>query len=78
MGRVRLDIEYDGTAYCGWQRQLNGTSIQELLETALNRITGESAVVHGSGRTDAGVHALCQVAHFDTTSFCRRKDSHSP
>lgn len=68
MRRIRLDIEYDGTRYCGWQRQLNGVSIQEILENALTRVTGEGATIHGSGRTDAGVHALCQTAHFDTES----------
>jgi tRNA pseudouridine38-40 synthase len=63
---VRILIEYDGTAYSGWQRQKNATSIQEVLETAISSITGEKTYVTGSGRTDAGVHALGQVANFKT------------
>lgn len=66
--RIRLDIEYEGTAYSGWQRQKNAKSIQELLEDAVEKITGTRATVHGSGRTDAGVHAMRQTAHFDTES----------
>lgn len=64
--RIRLDIEYDGTAYSGWQRQKNAPSVQETLEAAVRSATGERVALHGSGRTDAGVHALGQVAHFDT------------
>jgi len=63
-----MTIEYDGGAYCGWQRQVNGLSIQQVLEEAIGRITGAEARVIASGRTDAGVHALNQVAHFRTTS----------
>lgn len=66
--RIRLDIEYEGTAYSGWQRQKNARSIQQLLEEALEKITGAKTTVHGSGRTDAGVHAMRQTAHFDTDS----------
>lgn len=66
--RIRLDIEYDGTDYCGWQRQKNGITIQECVENAVKKATGKKAAVHGSGRTDAGVHAKCQTAHFDTES----------
>jgi tRNA pseudouridine38-40 synthase len=65
---IRLVLEYDGTAYCGWQRQVNGLSIQQVLEECIGRITGEASRVIGSGRTDAGVHALRQVAHFRTGS----------
>ena len=57
-------VEYDGTAYCGWQRQENGLSIQQVLEDTIQLITQEKATVIGSGRTDAGVHALNQVASF--------------
>jgi tRNA pseudouridine38-40 synthase len=59
-----MTVEYDGSAYCGWQRQENGTSIQQLLEEAIKLITGQKVAVIGSGRTDAGVHALNQVGSF--------------
>ncbi len=65
---IRLEIEYDGTAYCGWQWQKNGLSIQQVIEEAITRITGENVRVSGSGRTDSGVHALSQVANFYTDS----------
>ncbi len=64
--RVKLIIEYEGTNYVGWQRQPNGVSIQEMLERAFYEASGEHAVIHGAGRTDAGVHAEAQVAHLDT------------
>ena len=60
-------IAYDGTAYVGWQTQPNGISIQETVEKALAEVTKESITLHGSGRTDSGVHARAQVAHFDTS-----------
>ncbi len=59
-----LEIQYDGSAYFGWQRQAGFLSIQEKLEEAIERATGEKTVLHGSGRTDTGVHAICQTAHF--------------
>ena len=65
MTRWRITVEYDGTGSVGWQRQDNGPSIQEALETAIARFSGETPTVFGAGRTDAGVHALGQVAHFD-------------
>jgi tRNA pseudouridine38-40 synthase len=65
MPRFKLIIEYDGAPFVGWQRQGNGLSIQEALEEALAAMTAERAIVHGAGRTDAGVHALGQVAHVD-------------
>jgi len=65
--RYKLTIEYDGTGLVGWQRQTNGLSVQEIVETAVQRFSGEAVRVHGAGRTDAGVHALAQVAHFDLT-----------
>jgi tRNA pseudouridine38-40 synthase len=62
MRTLKLTIQYDGTGYVGWQRQPNGTSIQSLIEDALAPIEGGPITVHGAGRTDAGVHALAQVA----------------
>ena len=62
MRTVRLTIAYDGTEYVGWQRQDTGPSIQGCLEEALSRIEGRAVTLHGAGRTDAGVHALGQVA----------------
>jgi len=63
--RYKLTLEYDGAGMVGWQRQANGPSIQEALETAFERFCGDALTVHGAGRTDAGVHALAQVAHAD-------------
>ena len=68
MRTIKLTLQYDGTEYVGWQRQDNGTSIQGLVESALQPIEGNPVVVHGAGRTDAGVHALGQVASFGLTS----------
>ena len=65
MPRYRLTLEYDGAGYVGWQRQENGPSIQAALETAFNAFCGETVTAIAAGRTDAGVHALGQVAHVD-------------
>ena len=66
--RVFLKIEYDGTEYCGWQIQPNLVTVQQKIEESITRLTGERVSVTGSGRTDSGVHALGQIAHFDTQS----------
>jgi tRNA pseudouridine38-40 synthase len=68
MRNLKMILEYDGTAYHGWQRQANSLSIQQVLEEKIAVITGEAVSVIGSGRTDAGVHARGQVAHFRTAS----------
>lgn len=64
MRNFKMIIEYDGAAYCGWQRQPNGISIQQILEEAAGKITSGKVTLIGSGRTDAGVHAINQVANF--------------
>ena len=66
MRRIALCVEYDGTNYCGWQRQHNGVAVQQVLEEALEKVSGTFSPIQGAGRTDAGVHALGQAAHFDT------------
>lgn len=63
--RVLLTIEYDGTNYAGWQRQKNAMTVQEMVESAIEASTGSKVSIVGAGRTDAGVHALGQAAHFD-------------
>ena len=65
MSRWRVTVEYDGGPFVGWQRQDNGPSVQEALEDAIKGFSGEDVQVAGAGRTDSGVHALAQVAHFD-------------
>ncbi|MBI4848425.1 MAG: tRNA pseudouridine(38-40) synthase TruA [Nitrospirae bacterium] len=71
MRHIKITLQYDGTNYSGWQVQKNGTSIQGLLEGALYIITGERSRVTGAARTDAGVHALEQVAVFKTVSLMK-------
>ena len=65
MPRYRLTLEYDGSPFCGWQRQAGDLSVQQVLEEAIERFSGERAVTQAAGRTDAGVHALGQVVTFD-------------
>lgn len=66
MNRIAIGVEYDGSDYYGWQTQAQQPTVQETLELALSRVANESVRVHGSGRTDTGVHAREQIAHFDT------------
>lgn len=66
MKRVKLTVAYDGTNYCGWQVQPNGITVQEVLNRHLSELTGETIETIGASRTDAGVHALGNVAVFDT------------
>lgn len=68
MKRILLTVEYEGTAYAGWQRQINGLAVQQVLEEAISRTLHAPITVTGASRTDAGVHALGQRAHFDTDS----------
>ncbi len=66
MKRVRMIISYDGTAYCGWQIQNNGITVEEIINRELTNLLGEEIAVIGASRTDSGVHALGNVAVFDT------------
>ncbi|MGN6486361.1 MAG: tRNA pseudouridine(38-40) synthase TruA [Devosia sp.] len=65
MPRYKLIVEYDGRPFCGWQRQKHDLSVQQVLEEAITRFSGETVTTQAAGRTDAGVHALGQVVHFD-------------
>ncbi|MER8535538.1 tRNA pseudouridine(38-40) synthase TruA [Mesorhizobium sp. M1005] len=65
MPRFRLDIEYDGSLFAGWQRQANQPSVQQAIEQAIEKFCGEQVSLRAAGRTDAGVHATAQVAHVD-------------
>lgn len=67
MTRFALTIEYDGRPFMGWQHQDHGPSVQQALEDAAHKLTGEDVLVHAAGRTDAGVHALAMRAHCDVT-----------
>ena len=74
MQRYKAKIEYDGTSFVGWQFQKNGLSIQEVLQKAIFNFSKEKVVVIGAGRTDSGVHALAQVAHFDLKKKIKEKN----
>lgn len=84
MRTLKLTIAYDGTRFVGWQRQAEGESIQGLVEDALAHFEGAPVTVHGAGRTDAGVHALGQIAsvqvtcHHDVTTMTRALNAHLP
>lgn len=71
MPRYRLDIEYDGGPYAGWQRQDGPRTVQEAIELAIKAFSGETVSIRAAGRTDAGVHATAQVAHVDLTKAWR-------
>ena len=73
MQRYKIKIEYDGTPFVGWQFQKNGLSVQEVLQKAIFKFSKEKVVVTGAGRTDSGVHALTQVAHFDLKKEIKNK-----
>ena len=73
MQRYKIKIEYDGTPFVGWQFQKNGLSVQEVLQKAIFNFSKEKVVVTGAGRTDSGVHALAQVAHFDLKKKIKKK-----
>ena len=68
MFKYKLIIEYDGTKFVGWKRQDNGPSIQQSLEEAIQKLSNEKVSVFGAGRTDSGVHAKVQVAHFEISN----------
>ena len=70
MPRFKLTIEYDGTPYAGWQRQKDVPSVQEEIEKAVEKFSQQRTTLHCAGRTDAGVHALAQVAHIDIDTTC--------
>ena len=74
MERYKIKVEYDGTPFVGWQFQKNGQSIQEVLQNAIFNFSKEKVVVTGAGRTDSGVHAIAQIAHFDLKKkFSKKK-----
>jgi len=74
MQRYKIKIEYDGTSFVGWQFQKNGLSIQEVLQKAIFNFSKEKVILTGAGRTDSGVHALAQVAHFDLKKKIKEKN----
>ena len=74
MQRYKIKIEYDGTPFVGWQFQKNGQSVQEVLQKSIFNLSGEKVIVTGAGRTDSGVHALAQVAHFNLKKKIKRKN----
>ena len=73
MQRYKITIEYDGTSFVGWQFQKNGLSIQEVIQKAIFNFSNEKVVVTGAGRTDSGVHALAQTAHFDLKKIIKKE-----
>ncbi|GAA5161352.1 tRNA pseudouridine(38-40) synthase TruA [Viridibacterium curvum] len=84
MARIVLSIEYDGSAFEGWQSQPHGRTVQDVLQAAVREIAGHEVVLHCAGRTDTGVHATTQIAHFDTdaarplSAWVRGVNAHLP
>ena len=78
MNRYQILIEYEGTLYNGWQIQKKGKSIQENIEIVLSKLLKEKIKIYGSGRTDTGVHAKEQSAHFDTANKIIQKEGKNP
>ncbi len=76
MRNIKIIVEYDGTDFVGWQRQPNGRSVQEEIETILRMLTDEHVIITGAGRTDAGVHARGQAANFKIESSIAAADLH--
>jgi len=74
MQRYKIKIEYEGTSFVGWQFQKNGQSVQEVLQKAIFNFSKENVIVTGAGRTDSGVHALAQIAHFDLKKKLQKKN----
>ena len=74
MQRYKIKIEYEGTSFVGWQFKKNGQSVQEVLQKAIFNFSKENVTVTGAGRTDSGVHALAQVAHFDLKKKIQKKN----
>ena len=73
MQRYKIKIEYDGTSFVGWQFQKNGPSIQQAIQEAIFNLSKERVIITGAGRTDSGVHALAQIAHFDLKKKIKKK-----
>ena len=74
MKRYKINIEYDGTSFVGWQFQKNGLSIQQVIQDAIFLFSKEKTIITGAGRTDSGVHAISQVAHFDLNKKIKKKN----
>ena len=74
MQRYQIKVEYDGTNFVGWQYQKNGLSIQEIVQKAIFQFSNEKVTITGAGRTDADVHATCQIAHFDLEKKIKKKN----
>ena len=72
--RLKLTIAYDGRPYNGWQSQVGGNTVQDIIQVAMAEVAKQPLRLHGSGRTDTGVHALAQIAHFDAVRKARNAE----